>query len=437
MIKNKNIQYVCSECGAVSSRWSGKCFNCGNWNSLHEHHEISKGQNSLSGKKLELTPLADISQKPVVRIGSSLSEVDRVLGGGLVPGSVVLLGGEPGTGKSTLLLQYADSLAQHGQIYYLSAEESPEQVSMRALRLGLANTASILIAGIEHVDDIMTTVLSEKPPQVIILDSVQTITDPSVSAKPGSVSQVQSIAHKIVEFAKRTNIACVLVGHVTKEGSLAGPKTLEHLVDVVLYLEGDTEKKILRSAKNRFGSVNELALFNFEKGYFEETKATFLLEKAASFETQIGAVTTIIKEGGRYVPLEIQALVVQSYQQQPRRVVNGYDFNRLLLLLAILDRHTNNKFYNADVFINVSEGIRIFETAGDLALCIALVSSLKKLPIATNMAVWGEVSLLGSILPVGHHEQRRKEAERIGYNTFITPSEFDTIRKALDSFKKP
>ncbi|MCA9390382.1 DNA repair protein RadA [candidate division WWE3 bacterium] len=436
MTKNKSQQFVCSACGNVSSRWSGKCFACGEWNTLKEYHAPVAAFDENTGTKLDLAALASISKTTVSRIETEFSAVDRVLGGGLVPGSVILLGGEPGTGKSTILLQYADAIANGHTVVYLSAEESREQVSLRAHRLGLAHSENILISNIETIDDLFVSIEDSEKPTLVILDSVQTIRDTAINSRTGSVGHVQSIAQKVVDFAKKTNISVILVGHVTKEGSLAGPKTLEHLVDVVLYLEGDTEKKVLRAAKNRFGSVNELALLNFENGYFEETKPGFALGESAEDETHIGAVTTVVKEGGRYVPLEIQALVVQSYQQQPRRVVNGYDYNRLLLLLAILDKHTNHKFYRHDVFVNVSEGIKIYETAADLAVCVALVSSLRKVPIPRNLGVWGEVSLLGKVSPVGHQDQRKKEAERYTIVQFLTPEESGTIRSALQELKK-
>ncbi|MCA9397750.1 DNA repair protein RadA [candidate division WWE3 bacterium] len=434
MAKNKITTFVCQSCGNESSRWSGRCFACGEWNTLtpvtiEDEPTTSSG---YTPNQLELESLSDIKEKSVSRLQTAFDGLDRVLGGGLVPGSVILLGGEPGTGKSTLLLQYADAVASKGHVVYLSGEESVEQISMRANRLKLNNKSTIQLSTIATIDDFFHTIASvEKAPELVIIDSIQTVRDASSNARLGSLSHVQTVVQRMVEFAKRKRISVILVGHVTKEGSLAGPRTVEHMVDVVLYLEGETEKKVLRSVKNRFGSVNELALFSFENGFFEETIPSFLQESSEREPSQIGAVTTMIKEGGRFVPLEIQALVVNSYQQNPRRVINGYDFNRLLLLLAILDKHTKAAFYNHDVFVNVSEGIRINETAADLAICAALISSLKKIPIATTTAIWGEVSLLGKIMSVGHQEQRQKEAKRYGFEWFLSPAECTTISQAL------
>lgn len=430
MAKNNPTIYECTACGEQSPRWSGRCFNCGAWNTLVEKQITPTATTSRPVSPLTLVSLTQAGKKDTQRVQTAFAGFDRVLGGGLVAGSVILLGGEPGSGKSTLLLQYADAVAEHGVVYYLSGEESVDQILLRAERLNLKNKQNVFISAISFIEEYFDKFDTEQTkPILVIVDSIQTVQDAQSTTRAGSVGQVQTVVDQLVSFAKTNTVSTILVGHVTKEGNLAGPKTVEHLVDVVLYLEGDGEKKLIRSVKNRFGSVNELALFNFVQGYFEETQPSFLArDKDADSIDRNGAVATIIREGGRYLPLEIQSLVVQSYQQAPRRVVNGYDYNRLLLLIGILEKHTGSAFYRYDVYVNVSEGIRIYEPAADLAICVALLSSLYKISLPSDVVVWGEVSLLGEILGVPHQDQRVKEARHHGFATYITPQEVKTIK---------
>jgi DNA repair protein RadA/Sms len=432
MAKNSSTTYICSVCGNQSSRWHGRCFSCGSWNTYVEKKAETKSATSgASVPPLELISLKQSGKKVAQRINTAFDGFDRVLGGGLVPGSVILLGGEPGSGKSTLLLQYADAVAQHGKVFYLSGEESTDQILLRADRLQLKNRDNVFLSPISFIEEYFEKVSTEtEKPVLVVVDSIQTVQEASSESRAGSVSQVQTVVDRLVEFAKVNTISTILVGHVTKEGNLAGPKTVEHLVDVVLYLEGDGEKKLIRSVKNRFGSVNELALFNFEQGFFVETQPTFLDRKKDGESTaKTGAVATIVKEGGRFLPLEIQTLVVQSYQQVPRRVVNGYDYNRLLLLIGILEKYTGAALYRNDVYVNVSEGIRIYEPAADLAICVALLSSLHKASLSHDLVVWGEVSLLGEILGVPHQDQRVKEAKRYGFTSYLTPQQLPSIKE--------
>lgn len=381
----------------------------------------------------KLQQLSAVNPNTHERVTTSMEGLDKVLGGGLVPGAVIILGGEPGSGKSTLLLQYADTLAKDRAVYYFTGEETAEQVAMRSKRLGLHHTERIHIASITHVEEVINTLSSVDTDQlpIVVIDSVQTISSISNVSKQGSVGQVQAVVQAAVHHAKQHNIPFILVGHVTKEGNLAGPKTAEHLVDVVLYLEGDTERKVIRSVKNRFGSVNEIAFYDFTEGLFKDLVPSFLSEEAAKRPAQVGSVASMVKEGGHFVPVEIQALVTKSYMQNPRRVVNGYDYNRVLQLIAVLERYTKYKFYQHDVFINVSEGIRIFETAPDLAICIALLSSLKNIPVPSAVIAWGEVSLLGTIIGVSNEAQRGKESETYGFDARVTATSHKKIANVL------
>jgi len=435
MSKPRGGQYVCQECGAESQRWHGKCFSCGAWNSLVEVPQAlsAAATTDTFTQAAKLQQLSAVNPNTHERVTTSMEGLDKVLGGGLVPGAVIILGGEPGSGKSTLLLQYADTLAKDRTVYYFTGEETAEQVAMRSRRLGLQHTERIHIASITHVEEVINTLSSVDTGQlpVVVIDSVQTISTVSSVSKQGSVGQVQAVVQAAVHYAKQQNIPFILVGHVTKEGNLAGPKTAEHLVDVVLYLEGDTERKVVRSVKNRFGSVNEIAFYDFTEGLFKDLVPSFLSEEAAKRPAQVGSVASMVKEGGHFVPVEIQALVTKSYMQNPRRVVNGYDYNRVLQLIAVLERYTKYKFYQHDVFINVSEGIRVFETAPDIAICIALLSSLKNIPIPSAVIAWGEVSLLGTIGGVSNEAQRSKEATTYGFDERITANSYKKIANVL------
>jgi len=435
MSKPRGGQYVCQECGAESQRWHGKCFSCGAWNSLVEVPQTISGSTTTSTftQSAKLQQLSSVNPNTHERVTTTMEGMDKVLGGGLVPGAVILLGGEPGSGKSTLLLQYADTLAKDRIVYYFTGEETAEQVALRSQRLQLKHTQQVHIAPVTHVEEVINTLTEQSTAQapVVIIDSVQTISSVSVVSKQGSVGQVQAVVQTAVQYAKQHNIPFILVGHVTKEGNLAGPKTAEHLVDVVLYLEGDTERKVVRSVKNRFGSVNEIAFYDFTEGSFKDLIPSFLSEEAAKRPAQVGSVASMVKEGGHFVPVEIQALVTKSYMQNPRRVVNGYDYNRVLQLIAVLERYTKYKFYQHDVFINVSEGIRVFETAPDVAICIALLSSLKNIPIPSDVIAWGEISLLGTIVSVSNEAQRGKESTQYGFNTRVTADSYKKIANVL------
>lgn len=437
MPKNAGVYYVCRECGAESTRWHGKCFSCNAWNSLQEVSAKDFTQKVASFDQTVTTQtLSSINPENVKRVTSKLEGIDKVLGGGLVPGAVILLGGEPGSGKSTLLLQYADSLAEHGVVYYFTGEETVEQVALRSARLQLKSPDAINIAPIGHIEEVINTLDAQEntKPTAVIIDSVQTISSVSVTSKQGSVAQVQMVVQLAVQFAKQHQIPFILVGHVTKEGNLAGPKTAEHLVDVVLYLEGNTERKVLRSVKNRFGSVNEIAFYDFNEGYFKDLLPSFMAQEGSKRVSRVGSVTSVIKEGGHYLPVEVQALVTKSYMQNPRRVVNGYDYNRVLQLIAVLEKYSKHRFYEHDIFINISEGIRVYETTPDVGICIALISSLKNVAIPADTVAWGEISLLGTINTVSNEAQRKKEAQQYGFKNIIHASSHQAISDILHWF---
>lgn len=415
--------YHCNVCGAFSPKWTGQCAECNAWNSLAE--EISQIKNPrFSGYahvNSNLQLLSEISLHEHTRLPTGLSELDRVLGGGLVPGSVILIGGDPGIGKSTLLLQTVCQLSQKFPALYVTGEESPQQVVMRARRLGLPQEKLHLLAETQ-VENIVQTAKSLKP-NVMVIDSIQTIFTELLQSAPGGVGQVRESAAHLVRFAKQTNTALFLVGHVTKEGTLAGPRVLEHMVDTVLYFEGeqDSRYRVIRAIKNRFGAVNELGVFAMTDQGLREVNnpsAIFLsrYEKPVS-----GSAVMVTWEGSRPLLIEVQALVDDTCLANPRRITVGLEHNRLSMLLAVLHRHGGVATYQQDVFINVVGGMRVTETAVDLALLLAVVSSLKNKPLPNDIVIFGEVGLAGEIRPVQSGQERIKEAAKHGFKRAIVP----------------
>lgn len=420
--KSKTV-YSCQHCGSQFPKWSGQCGECGKWNALLEEVPVAEGgQKGYAGEtNAEVTPLAKVEVSDVHRTSSGLSELDRVLGGGLVAGSIVLIGGDPGIGKSTILLQSACHLASTQSTLYVTGEESLQQVTARARRLSLPEDKLNLYPE-THVEKIIAACKKQQP-RFLVVDSIQTLFTSDVQSAPGSVSQVRESAARLVAFAKQSGTTIYLVGHVTKDGALAGPRVLEHMVDTVLYFEGDSGSKfrIIRAVKNRFGAVNEIGIFAMtEKGLKEVSNpsAIFLTryQKPVS-----GSVVLVAWEGSRPMLVEVQALVTQSYMPNPRRVCVGLEQNRLAMLLAVLHRHGGVATHDQDVFVNVVGGVRVSETSADLALLLSALSSLNDKPLPHDLIVFGEVGLSGEVRPVQNGQDRLQEAAKHGFKKAIVP----------------
>ena len=429
MSKTKSV-YRCGECGAESPKWAGQCPDCGEWNTLVEGiaAPAAKGRGArLSGYagvagESEVKTLAEVAPDREVRVGSGLDELDRVLGGGLVMGSVVLIGGDPGVGKSTLLLQTVASLSAQLPSLYVTGEESLEQVSLRAARMHVAGAALRLLAETQ-VEHILAHAARERP-RVMVIDSIQTIYTEALQSAPGSVAQVREGAAQLVRYAKATGTALFLVGHVTKEGTLAGPRVLEHMVDTVLYFEGDmgTPFRVVRAIKNRFGAVNELGVFAMgDRGLKEVANPSAIFLSRHEQEVP-GSVVMVTREGTRPLLVEVQALVAESHISNPRRVTVGLDHNRLSMLLAVLQRHAGVATYDQDVFVNVVGGVRVTETGADLATVLAALSSLRSRPLPSDLVVFGEIGLAGEIRPVQGGLDRLREAAKHGFKRAIVPA---------------
>lgn len=419
----KDKAYRCTACGAGHSKWSGRCEACGAWNSITEDAPITAGPvNSIRrGAVLPMTDLKTAAEAPP-RTQAGVGELDRVLGGGLVPASAILLGGDPGIGKSTLLLQAAARFARNGlKVIYVTGEESAAQVQMRAQRLGLAESPVSLISD-NNLRNILTTLEAERP-DLAIIDSIQTMWLDSVESAPGSVSQVRSAAHELTTFAKKQEIATILVGHVTKEGAIAGPRVIEHMVDTVLYFEGDRghQFRILRAVKNRFGPADEIGVFEMTSRGLAEVKnpsALFLSERS---KPAPGSVVFAGIEGSRPLLCEIQALVAPAPSGQARRSVVGWDGSRLSMILAVLEARAGVGFAGMDVYLNVAGGLRISEPAADLAVAAALCSAKAGTVLDPETIVFGEISLSGAVRPVSQMENRLKEASKLGFTSAILP----------------
>jgi DNA repair protein RadA/Sms len=425
--------YVCQHCGTQSPKWVGQCADCGNWNSLVEDVPSAP----LRGPRYfgyatpatgHPTLLSDVKLGEVDRISSQLAEFDLVLGGGLVVGSVILIGGNPGIGKSTLLLQTLCYLSQTYQCLYVTGEESLEQVTLRARRLNLPQTALHLLAE-THTEHIIQVALAQKP-QLMVIDSVQTVFTDSLQSAPGSVSQVRESAAQLVRYAKQSGCILFLVGHVTKEGTLAGPRVLEHMVDTVLYFEGESDHRyrIIRAVKNRFGAVNELGVFAMTNKGLREVNNPSAIFLSHYQQAVPGSSVMVTWEGSRPLLVEVQALVDESHLSNPRRVTIGFEHNRLAMLLAVLHRHGGVASYQQDVFVNVVGGVKVTETAIDLALLLAIVSSLKNCPLPPELIVFGEVGLAGEIRPVQSGQERLREAAKHGFKTAIIPKANESKR---------
>ena len=426
MAKGKSV-YACSECGASSPKWQGQCPGCGLWNTLVEtvaEAQVSGNRYAAVGGAAKLQQLSDIRPREEPRTPTGLEEFDRVLGGGLVAGGVVLIGGDPGIGKSTLLLQALSKMAAADQsVLYVSGEESAEQVALRARRLQVPTAGLALLAEIS-LERVLSTLAGQKPAvSVAVIDSIQTMYSEALQSAPGSVAQVRECAAQLTRHAKQSGTSIILVGHVTKEGALAGPRVLEHIVDTVLYFEGDAHSsfRLVRAVKNRFGAVNELGVFAMtERGLrgVSNPSALFL----SQHEQQVsGSCVMVTQEGTRPLLVEIQALVDASHSPNPRRLTVGLEQNRLAMLLAVLHRHAGIVCFDQDVFVNAVGGVRIAEPAADLAVLAAIVSSFKNNPLQSKLIAFGEVGLAGEIRPAPRGQERLKEAAKLGFTHALIP----------------
>jgi DNA repair protein RadA/Sms len=416
-------RFFCQECGAVSAQWSGQCSHCSNWNTLLEERVPKKKSEQFhyAQANSEVTPIQAVSTEEYARVDSGYQELNRVLGGGLVLGSVILIGGDPGIGKSTLLLQTVTHLSQAKRVLYVSGEESLSQIALRAQRMSLSNSALHLLADTQ-VESILHK-CQEFQPEIMVIDSIQTMYTDIQTGTPGGVSQLREATAQLVRYAKTSQTTIFLVGHVTKEGALAGPRVLEHMVDAVLYFEGqqDSRYRVIRAIKNRFGAVNELGVFAMtEKGLREVSNPSAIFLSGYDHPMP-GSAIMATWEGSRPLLVELQALVDDSQGQQPRRITAGLENNRLAILLAVLHRHAGIATFGQDIFVNVVGGVKITETAGDLTLLAAVVSSLKNKISHRQTLIFGEVGLGGEIRPVQSGLERIKEAQKHGFQRAIIP----------------
>lgn len=434
MTRRTRHSFVCSQCGARQPQWVGQCPECGEWNTLEEVCEevnpapvnasfaagLGGAEQALAGG--EVSTLAEVSTAPEPRLITGVGELDRVLGGGLVPGSVVLIGGEPGIGKSTLLLQTLAAVSRNHPSLYATGEESLQQVALRGQRLGVADESLQLMAE-TSVETILATAQQLRP-QALVIDSIQTVHTAALGSAPGSVAQVRDSAAQLVRLAKETGIALILVGHVTKEGAIAGPRVLEHMVDTVLYFESDqgSRYRLLRAVKNRFGAANELGLFAMTEDGLRQVRNPSSIFLSRHEQAVSGSAIVVTREGSRPLLLEVQALVADSSLTQPRRVAVGIEPSRLSLLLAVLQRHGGVVTAGQDVFINVVGGVRIQETAGDLPALAAVLSSLRDRPLPANSVIFGELGLAGEVRPVPGGEERLAEAAQHGFKLAVVPA---------------
>lgn len=426
MAKKAKTQFECQHCGYISPRYLGKCPQCGSWNSMVEEKiqdtSDRRSRTTLTGQKMQPTKLADVVPKKEPRVQTQLGELNRVLGGGVVPGSMVLLGGDPGIGKSTLLLQVSQQLAATGgKVLYVSGEESAEQIKMRAQRLGVVDNEFYLYAETDMHD--ISRAIENLEPDYVIIDSIQTMTQPDISSVAGSVSQVRETTAELLKIAKTNGIAIFIVGHVTKEGSIAGPRMLEHMVDTVLYFEGEQHQsfRILRAVKNRFGSTNEIGIFEMREGGLEEVanpSQVFLEERLAG---ATGSAIVVAMEGSRPILVEIQALVTPTMFGNAKRTTTGLDFNRVSLIMAVLEKRAGLLLQNQDAYLKAAGGVKLNEPAIDLAIAVSIASSYKEKGTEATECFIGEIGLTGEIRRVNAIEQRVKEVQKLGFKKVYVP----------------
>ncbi|WP_322997351.1 DNA repair protein RadA [Castellaniella sp.] len=431
------IVFLCSDCGGTTAKWEGRCPHCGSWNTLQESHETPAAATHRFAPLAGSAPvrrLADIEAREQARNPTGIEEFDRVLGGGLVAGAVVLIGGDPGIGKSTLLLQALASLSMRGSVLYVTGEESAEQVALRAQRLGVAGDAVDLLAEIRLEQ--ITGALVERRPEVAVIDSIQTLYSADLTAAPGSVSQVRECAARLTRVAKQTGVTLILIGHVTKDGALAGPRVLEHIVDTVLYFEGDTHSsfRLVRAIKNRFGAVNELGVFAMTDRGLKGVSNPSALFLAGHARDVAGSCVMATQEGTRPLLVEVQALVDTAHVPNPRRLSVGLEGSRLAMLLAVLHRHAGIATYDQDVFVNAVGGVRIMEPAADLAVALAILSSMRDQALPAGLLAFGEIGLAGEIRPAPRGQERLREAAKLGFTQAIVPRA-NLPRQAIDGLQ--
>ena len=427
-MSKKGVEFVCQNCGSIYPKWQGKCDSCGEWNTIVEEKSGGEGYSSISPKKkgrmIEFVPLTG-EEKALTRIDTGIKELNRVTGGGLVPGSVILVGGDPGIGKSTLLLQVTAKIASSNtqdECYYISGEEAIDQVRIRAKRLHL-ETSPVKLASATEVKDIIAT-LEKSNASVVVIDSIQTMYLDEVESTPGSVAQVRACAYELIKLAKKKGFVLFLVGHVTKQGAIAGPRVLEHMVDTVLYFEGERGHhfRILRAVKNRFGATDEIGVFEMQDQGLVEVEnpsALFLAERQGNVS---GSCVFAGIEGSRPVLVEIQALVSQTSYASPKRAVVGWDSNRLAMVLAVLETRCGMNLSSQDIYLNIAGGLKITEPAADLAVAMAVISSLTNKALPSDTVIFGEIGLSGEIRAVSQASARLKEAEKLGFKSAIAPS---------------
>ena len=428
------IKYICSNCGHESLKWQGKCPQCEEWNTFSEEFvEAKKSAKKQKVKADNIFKLSEVNEHEDIRIKTRIAEFDRVLGGGLILGSVVLVGGDPGIGKSTLVMQAASSTK--AKVLYVTGEESVKQINLRAKRLKVDEENIFILS--ETDVDIITSAIDKVKPEVVIIDSIQTMQKPDFENAPGTVTQIRECTNYLMQLAKTLNFSVILIGHVTKEGFIAGPKVLEHIVDTVLQFEGEKNYsyRILRAQKNRFGNTNEIGIFEMHEDGLTEVKNPSQIFLSERNEDVTGAVVTASIEGSRPVLLEVQALVTPTNFGNPQRVTTGFDYRRLSILLAVLEKRAGMRLSAHNVFLNIAGGLKIDEPAIDLAVCAAVASSLKNKPAKNNFVVLGEVGLGGEIRSVGHIEKRIQEAEKLGFENVIIPQNNVKSIKSKNSVK--
>lgn len=423
MNKTKLV-FECSVCGEEHSKWQGKCNGCGQWNTLIENiaQNVPKGRFNALNTTSNVVKLSQVEAEDIRRKSTGVHELDRVLGGGLAIGSVILLGGDPGIGKSTLLLQTLDQLSNDSRVLYVTGEESIQQVALRAARLGVHGNDNLQLMAEIGLNNIIRAIERETP-NIVVIDSIQTMFTDLLQSAPGSVAQVRECASILTRIAKNQHICIIMVGHVTKDGNIAGPRVLEHIVDAVLYFEGEQHSnfRMIRSVKNRFGAVNELGIFAMtDKGLREVTNPSALFLSSHRKDTP-GSAILITQEGTRPLLVEVQALVDQSHIMPPKRLAVGMDSYRLSMLIAIMQRHSQLQLFDQDIFLNIVGGVKISEPAADLAVTMAIISSFKNKPLAEKVAMFGEIGLSGEIRTVQKGQDRIKEAAKLGFSQIIVP----------------
>lgn len=433
-----NPIFLCSACGGETLKWQGQCPLCGDWNTLEQRSAPrtrgAAAGGTSSGAGAVPRVLDSTLSRDIRRLSSGQQELDRVLGGGIVPGSVTLIGGDPGIGKSTLLLQVAAHVAQSAPVLYASGEESVEQIGLRGARLGA--TASGLGIVAESDLEVIRALAAQRKAGLLVVDSIQTVQSASVATSPGAVSQLRECTAELVRFAKSTGTAVLIIGHVTKEGTIAGPRVLEHLVDTVLYFESEagSRYRIVRATKNRFGAVNELGFFAMLEGGLKEVRNPSAIFLSRAPEPAAGSIVTVTRDGGRPLLIELQALVDRMRFGAPRRIAQGLDSNRVAMLLAVMNRHANVSLQEHDVFVNVVGGLEINETAWDVPVVLALASSLGDRVVPNSLVAFGELGLTGEVRPVAYGEERLREAQKQGFRTAVVPKE-NAPRKPLEGLQ--